>query len=108
MNDLKGAALIVIAEVFYILQDKSGWLVKIQNFSDGKKEVALFFIIKAVFPAQAVFFRDACETKRLTWKSRTKDVKLRNISYGHRMNVTMWEFAEVGCISLLGKFIPVA
>jgi hypothetical protein len=46
---------IVPIEVFHILKDECGWLMKLQNLFYFEKKVTLFLIFKPVLAAQTVF-----------------------------------------------------
>ena len=46
---------VMACEVFHVLQHERFWLVKIDDFGDGKKQVSLFFILEAVLFAEAEF-----------------------------------------------------
>ena len=79
----------------------------IEYFRNGKKEVTLLFVLKAMFSAQTVFFGYSGYTKWLAGKTGTKDVVGWYVGNNNIMYVAVWCLTEVALVRLLSVYIIV-
>lgn len=107
VNDFKCPALVVVSEIFDILQNERGGLMVFENVGNLEKEVALLLVVKAVLPAKAQFLGYARDAERLAGKACTENVMRGNVRDGHLMNVPVRFFAKISLIGDLGVFVPI-
>src|SRR5580692_1457287 len=68
VNDVESMSLIMVSQIFDVLENKGRRTVVIENICNGKKEVALLLILKTVLPTETQFFGNASDTEGLARK----------------------------------------
>ena len=107
IDNLKGATLIVAAEVLHVLQHERLWLVVLDDFGQREEEVALFLVLEAVLFAEAQFLGNARDAERLAGKAGAQDVVRLDVSDCNRVNVSVRFLAVIGFVGDLRLLVPV-
>lgn len=108
VDDAVGVTLVVAFEIFDVFEHEGCRLVVLDDVADGKEQIALFFVLEAVFAAKAVFLGNPSETEGLAGEAAAENVVGGDVGDGHGVDVAMGRFAEVGRVSEAGIFVPIA
>ena len=94
--------------MLHVLQHEGARLVVVENVGDGEEEVALLFVLEAVFPSQAVLLGDTREAEGLAGKTAAENVMGRDVFDIDLVDIACRFFAEVGGVGLAAEPVPVA
>ncbi|BDY52050.1 hypothetical protein MUTS5_05240 (plasmid) [Escherichia coli] len=77
-DDVKGITLIVTLQIFYVFQNKNCRLFCPDDPGHIKEERTLSVALETVFATHRVLFTDTGDAEWLAWKSRKKNIMIRD------------------------------